>query len=144
MVSLAADVYAIQALAKHWRGDLLMAAWLKTGYIRAKELAELRFGGDEAARALRHVVVHDAQRQLGVCALVVEPPTGTLHHAAGQGKAGLGQGAGSPRREGTHRGLAATTRGVELDLLGRFKKQVEVTAAGVGRMLVELPWPRRI
>ena len=39
LVSLAADVYAIQALANHCSENIVTSVWLKTGYISKAELA---------------------------------------------------------------------------------------------------------
>ncbi|CAE7943363.1 unnamed protein product, partial [Symbiodinium necroappetens] len=47
MTSLHADVYALQALGRHREGNVIMSAWLRLGYIDVKELAALKFEGDQ-------------------------------------------------------------------------------------------------
>ena len=57
MVSLQADVYALQCLRQHRSGNIIMAEWHRLGYIDVEELAKLKFGGDcgEPEAALSHV-----------------------------------------------------------------------------------------
>ena len=57
MVSLQADVYALQCLRQHRCGNIIMSAWHRLGYIDVEELAKLKFGGDlaELDAVLSHV-----------------------------------------------------------------------------------------
>ena len=46
MTSLRSDIYALQALRTHRKGNIVMSAWHRLGYIDMEELAKLNFNCD--------------------------------------------------------------------------------------------------
>ena len=47
LMSLASDVYALQALRQHRHGNIIMSSWHKLGYVSIKDLADMKFQGNE-------------------------------------------------------------------------------------------------